>query len=293
MVTVVADAAPAVGLGHLSRSSALAAALRELGVATRCLAFDAPAAFARDGVEWTPWTPAQLTGVVVLDSYLLRPGDVAAGATVAVFHDGGARPEGVALLIAPIAGGDLTGLEYACLRREFWLPPERVVRERVEHVLVTTGGGPTGAELAATLAQAALNGLPEATVTMLRGPAARLDAPAGARVLGPQPSLRRLLLEADVVLSAAGQTALEAAASGTPAVLVALDALQAEQGARLAAAGAARLVEPGQVADTLERLDSAERAAMAAAGPAVVDGRGAHRVAAAVAALRPPRGAAT
>jgi spore coat polysaccharide biosynthesis predicted glycosyltransferase SpsG len=288
MVTLVADAAPSVGLGHLSRSSAIAGALALLGVEVRCLAYDAPEPLERDGVVWTPYAGDSLEDeVVVLDSYLLAPADVAPRTRVALLYDGGPLPEGVDLAVAPSAARVpgprwLGGLEHACLRREFWEPAERSVAERVERVLVTTGGGAAGDGLAQTLARAALDALPDADVAVLRGPFSRLTAPPGTRVLDAQPSLRPLLLDADLVLSAAGQTALEAAACGTPAVLVALDAFQAAQGARLAHAGAARLVEAGDVARTIHALD---RAAMAAAGPAVVDCRGALRVAQAIAEL--------
>ena len=52
-------------------------------------------------------------------------------------------------MIAPIAGGGLTGLEYACLRRAFWdLPPHT----GGAGVLVTTGAGAEGDELAERVA---------------------------------------------------------------------------------------------------------------------------------------------
>src|SRR5262245_51444315 len=120
-------------MGHVSRCSAVAAAL---DVPFRALAYDAPEPFERDGIAWEPCREFE-ADVALIDGYRFE--DVAAMAgTVAIFYDGGPRPD-VALTIAPIAGGDLTGLEHACLRPAFWdLPPHR----GGGGVLVTTGAGP-------------------------------------------------------------------------------------------------------------------------------------------------------
>ncbi len=119
-------------------------------------------------------------------------------------------------------------------------------------------------------------------------PASELDAPAHATVLTALPSLQDVLLAADVVVATAGQTALEAAACGAPAVLLALDAFQAEQAERLVAAGAALLARSADEAAILAaRLlnDPQRRAELSAAGRATLDGCGAHRVAAALSRL--------
>jgi spore coat polysaccharide biosynthesis predicted glycosyltransferase SpsG len=280
-VVIVADAAPAVGMGHVSRCSALAAAL---GEPVRCLAFEAEAPFERDGVAWTPWAGSldELDDTIaVIDGYRFDPTRLAARVAVALFHDGGEVPPGVALVIAPIAHGDgwLNGFEYACLRREFW---EREPHQGGAGVLVTTGAGSEGDELAEAVA-AALD-----TPTVVRGPASQLRAPAGAIVLDAPPSLRAPLRAADVVIATGGQTSLEAAACGTPAVLLALDRAQAEQAERLARAGAALLADtPQSAARAAQDLlaDREQRAHMSEAGQRTVDGRGAQRVARRVEAL--------
>ncbi|MDA0183501.1 hypothetical protein OJ997_24545, partial [Solirubrobacter phytolaccae] len=105
----MADAAPAVGMGHVSRCSALAAAYD--GPA-RCLAYDAPGPFERDGVAWEPWNgplSALRAELAVIDGYRFEAvADVAARLPVAIFHDGGPVPANVALVIAPIAGEETT-----------------------------------------------------------------------------------------------------------------------------------------------------------------------------------------
>src|SRR4051794_9539457 len=137
-------------MGHVSRCSAVAAAL---DVPVRCLAYDAPEPFERDGIRWEPFTGELDADVALIDGYRFE--DVASMArTVAIFHDGGPVPD-VALVIAPIAGGGLTGLEYACLRRVFWdLPPHA----GGGGVLVTTGAGAEGDELAERVAAALVAG---------------------------------------------------------------------------------------------------------------------------------------
>ncbi|MDA0183820.1 glycosyltransferase, partial [Solirubrobacter phytolaccae] len=183
----------------------------------------------------------------------------------------------------PAGGGPtwLSGLAYACLRRGFWdVPPHA----GGAGTLVTMGAGPEGDALGeAVLARLA------APVTVVRGAASDLAAPAHATVLTALPSLQDVLLAADVVIATAGQTSLEAAACGTPAVLLALDAFQAEQARRLAEAGAALLADSAEDAVRLATalLEAPEqRAKLTAAGRATIDGRGARRVAEALSRLR-------
>jgi hypothetical protein len=281
MITIVADALPAVGLGHVSRCSALAAALDP---PVRCLAYEAEAPFERDGVPWEPWAGPldDLDApVVVLDGYRFDSARLAARVKLALFHDGGEVPDGVALTIAPIAGGDLEGLEYACLRREFW---KRRPHRGGGGILVTTGAGPDGD----ALAEAVMAGL-GGQATLVRGPASRVRAHPGAAVLDAPASLRPALMLADVVIATAGQTSLEAAACGTPAVLVALDAAQADQAATLAAVGAALHVAGAEAAVRAASelmADPERRARLTVAGQFAVDGAGAQRVAERISRLR-------
>ena len=283
-------------MGHVSRSSAVAAALHARGAPVRCLAHGAIEDFVRDGVAWTAWPeggdPGTLpAGALVLDGARLPdvPGAV-------VFYDGGALPPEPALVVAPIAepvpteAEWLGGLAHACLRSVFWGLRRRTVRPAVERVLVTTGAGSDGDALAEALAQelpAALS----AEVRVVRGPYSQLRVPDGVTLLDAPPSLHDALLDADLVVCSAGQTSLEAAACGTPAVVIGLDRPQAEQAVRVAAAGAGVVAgpeDPGAVATAAAEVagDRAAREGMAAAGQAAVDGYGALRVAYRVARLR-------
>lgn len=284
---VAADAWPDAGLGHLGRSGAVAVALRSRGVTVEARAIGAREGEQRDGVSWSPVDDAgQIDApVVLLDSYR-TPREVAEElaltASVAVMHDEGVPPSGAAFVVDPAAD-----LRHACLRPAYWGLPRRTPRDRVERVLVTTGGGDPGGRGVA-LAEAARDALPGVTVALVRGPQAPAGAPDGVEVVRAPASLLDELLRADLVVSGGGQTLFETAACGTPCVAVALATNQNRSLDALAAVGAVatRLDDLGLLAE-----DPAARAAMAAAAQTAVDGYGALRVAFALERLTaaPPR----
>jgi UDP-2,4-diacetamido-2,4,6-trideoxy-beta-L-altropyranose hydrolase len=296
-VAVIADGGPGHGLGHLARCSAIAAGLRARGLDVTALAYGASEPRTLDGIAWAPLSAVPDADAIVLDTYTMpeaERAELAARAPLAFVHDLGAVPPQTALVIG--AGG-LAGLRYACLRAPYWGLPERSVRERVERAVVTTGGGSLrnrGAALAAVVR----SGLPEASVALVRGPGAELAAPEGVEVLDPRPSLLELFLAADVVVTAAGQTALEAAATGAATVALPLVDNQRPNAEALAAADAAVVIAPEGLPDALAGLDVARRTALARNAQAAVDGYGALRIAFRVAALTraqrrhadPPRG---
>lgn len=286
----VADGAPGSGLGHISRSSAVAVALATRGVASRCYALGALGQFERDGVRWLPGFPGgESTELLVLDSYGLTHEDVAALPTfehLVVLSEEGLTPTGVGLLVDvaadPSAAGDgcLYGFQYACLRPAFWgLPPRREHR-RLEHVLVATGSGDVEGA-GAGLAEAVRAAAPDARVTLVRGPYAQGRARVGVDVAEAPSSLLPLLRTADAIVTAGGQTMLEAAAMGVPLVAVPLVENQRSQAERLAARGGAMLVSPDEAAARVAELarDADLRAQLAARAQETVDGYGALRVA--------------
>ena len=204
-----------------------------------------------------------------------------------VAADGAGTPTSVAA--ADPAGIEvLAGLAYAPLRAPYWALPARAVGAEVARVLVTTGGGvfPEAALAAAADARAAL---PAARVRLVRGPHMRIEAPPGVELVDAPASLHDELLAADLVVTAAGQTALEAAATGAPTVAMALVPNQRGNADALSAAGAALLVAgPGApLRAALAHLagDRAARAALALRAQAAVDGRGAARIAERLVAL--------
>src|SRR5579862_4436870 len=230
-VVVVADAGRDAGLGHISRSSAVAVALRTLGLETLCFAYGENEPFARDSITWMPLESPELpeSHIAVIDSYRL-PREVLERAAekhrLVVMHDFGGVPLGAALVVSAagppsIDRTRLSGFEFAPLRPQFWGLPPRTIGPVVAQVLVTTGSGQfadVGDEAARALAAA----LPEVTVKLVCGPHSDFDSTAGVEILVAPPSLLEPLLAADLVVSAAGQTMLEAAAAGTPCIALPL-----------------------------------------------------------------------
>lgn len=99
------------------------------------------------------------------------------------------------------------------------------------------------------------------------------------------PSLAPLLIEADLGITAGGNTLSEMACVGTPALVLFDEEHEGRQGSAFQEAGAARClgqaakVLPGDIRKAVEELDDPQRRqSMAQAGRALVDGRGAERV---------------
>ena len=296
-VLVVADGAPDLGLGHLVRSSAVAAALVSRGLDVVCRANKGSQPQWVDGVRWEPFGEGhEEATTLVLDSYLLDPEETkqAVGAKhLVLMHDHTGDVPAADLVIAPASTEErtdskLTGLRFACLRPAFWGLRPREVRERVERVLVATGGtdpGGHGVELATIVRDT----LPGARVGLLRAPHVVGGLPDSVEDVKANPLLDELLA-ADIVVCGAGQTMLEAVAAGTPCVALPLAENQREQGGRLAEARIVRLLEPedheGLAATLTELASSAEaRGAMSARGQKLIDGNGALRVAFSIGAL--------
>jgi UDP-2,4-diacetamido-2,4,6-trideoxy-beta-L-altropyranose hydrolase len=294
-VALIADAALDVGLGHVTRTGALAAALRARGTEVTCHGYGARSPFERDGVVWQPLASvadAPAAAVVVLDSYSVSASELPGDAPVVVMHDQEGAAEGAALVVsvaAPDSGANwLTGPRHACLRRSFWGLPARSAGGAVERVLVTTGGGDPGAN-AYALAAAASRAAPDARVELVVGPQSAVEPPAGVFTVRSS-DLLESLRGADVVVTGAGQTMLEAAAVGSPCVAVVLSENQRRQGERLAAADAVRLIgspDPAAVESAVAGLVESreERVELSRAAQAAVDGYGALRVAYRVAEL--------
>ncbi len=299
-VRIVADASAGVGLGHLARCTALACALGEKGFEIQALGLGALEEVEVDGVRWAPWQPdlralgEAIPDLLVLDSYdriaWLRTVELPHKLLVA-FEDALPHPGAAGIVIALPDGlgqrdGELAGLPFACLRRPFWEVGPRRLRDSPEQVLVTTGGGDLGG-LAGRIAAHLNERLPGIQIKLVRGPGFAAEPPQGVTVLERPASLLKPLLDADAVVCAGGQTILEAAATGTPALVLEGAPNQRRQIAALAACEAILQVREVEVPDILERLlgSASQRRQLATRSQRAVDGRGALRVAAELEAL--------
>ncbi len=295
---MLADAAPDDGLGHLSRSSGLAQALEDEGIEAICLGLGAPGGLERGSIGWTPADLASLdpppgSGVVVLDSYRAEAAEVrewAPGRALVGFWDMGEPPPADLVISVALESPGVTGLfgpRYACLGREYWDPSPPLIADRVRRILVAVGGtDPAGA--AEDLYRAAQAAAPDAEVLIVVGPSG--SEPSGAIVLRSPPSLRGPLLESDLVVTAAGQTMLEALASGIPCIALPVVPNQGPGAKLLGELGAVRVAEPGDLDGLREEIaglvtDPKARDALSERGSECVDGRGALRIAAEISGI--------
>ena len=216
-VVLIADAGEDAGLGHLSRTSALGAALQRRGASVDAFALGLRGATTeRYGVAWRPTGDGSYHGAkaIVLDSYQADHAfraSLRGLAPLVVFSDFDTPSDDVDLCIGL---GDLgaspclSGPGYACLGPPYWEPVAGEPSPEVRRVLVATGAGDVtdlGTELAAKLRDA----LPGALVALLRGPAATQVAPEGVELVSSPPTLYPELKRADLVICAAGQTMLK------------------------------------------------------------------------------------
>lgn len=154
----------------------------------------------------------------------------------------------------------------------------------VRAALVTVGGSAAAHRIVSPVISALRGALPGVRIHVASG--ALHGAAAEDLVEMPYPaSLLDGIDEIDIAVTAAGLTASELAAAGIPSVLVAVAPNQERvvRGFAAARAGIPVLADdpPQVLMDAVARLaDPAERARLAAAAPALVDGRGAARAAA-------------
>lgn len=295
-VVLAADAHPGAGLGHLSRSSALACALAARGVPVRTLALGAQEAIEMDGLRWepaaSPWVAD--SAATVLDSYEIAEVarvELAAAGRLVEFDDAGTDIAG-ALAIGPLSTDAnhtrrVAGPSFACLRRAVWGVRAPRPGGELRRVLVTTGGAdPTGE--AVSYAAGVRAALPDAVAVAWVRPDGAGEPPAGVTPVDLSPSLASEMLASDLVVCGGGLTMVEAAALGIPCVALVLVENQRPGRDRLVAAGA---VAPADDLDALGlvvgRLATSpdERCNLAGRAAALVDGFGAFRVAARVADL--------
>jgi len=310
---------PSVGSGHVARCRALAKQLnRHTPV---CFALDDDGRhwatpLARDGFEILDRDPLQAHAWsgCLLDDYRLSAADVSAfkklaGAVVTI-DDFGTPPAAADLAInpAPVAmrvgafpGIYLSGPQYALIDAAYAAPPAPVIRDGVGEILVSFGtfdkANATGLALAA-LAEAGLGA--QVTVALGRyAPAAaqvralldRLE-PKG-RFLADVDDMLGLLRGVDLAIGGGGVSLLERMAVGVPSITVIVadnQRLSAEgahsEGATLFAGSSNRL-SPSGLAAMIQALahDPAVRRQQSSKARRLIDGRGAERVAAAIAGL--------
>ena len=229
----------------------------------------------------------------------------AAGCRFAVLDDGGDRRLAADIGYYPPSGRDLdwrgargdhvAGWDWLALRRQFSPPPPWQPATPATALILAGGSDPHG--LRTRLLRIAAAALPtDWRLTLVLGRATASDpgfdalaAGLGDRLtlLRDIPGMAALMAGSTLAVSVFGGTAFELAAVGVPAILIGLDADHARSAAGLAEAGAALFLGiAAEITDTalaqaLSGLatDPEQRARLSAAGRALIDGQGAHRIA--------------
>ncbi len=326
-LTVRADANRAIGHGHLMRTLAIAEAVQDLGHA-EVRYFVAPGTYVRPLEERgfsfrvVPVGPAEAwvpdvspdDGPVLLDSYEIREADLdhlrAQGFAVALFDDGSrlssynaglvvdASPRAAALAFKGAPDTIfLLGATYFPVRRairDAATPAD--VPERVRRACVTLGGSdPDDATALIVEAIAAFGQIPETTVILGASYQGRVsEGQLGTiRVVRSPKEYPSLIANADLVITAAGGSALECAALGRPMVTVELTPDQRPNSRALAQAEAAVSLGERDGIDIVKLcgvlsgicFDRQLRAALGANARRLVDGGGSRRIAGAIDSL--------
>ena len=209
------------------------------------------------------------------------------------------------LIIAPGLGAEklsfsvrsrVAGSRYALLRPEFAQAHEAAIAAQkgpVRHLLVSFGGRDSGNATGLALdAIALLPNAPKVTVVLTADAPHRPEieeraGSCGASVFIDVEDMASLYCSADLAVGGGGVSLLERMCCGLPSLIVVQSENQMANALAAEAAGAARVVElgkrfdPATVATELQRLieDHAARAGLRTRGLALVDGRGAERVA--------------
>jgi spore coat polysaccharide biosynthesis predicted glycosyltransferase SpsG len=192
----------------------------------------------------------------------------------------------------------LLGPAYILLRQEFGHQPSRVIRERLERVLVTVGGSdPSG--LTGRITEWLCKELADVTVDTVIGPffdtaqsveRCATQWPGRVHIHRDPQDIRALMLGADLAISGGGQTTYELAACGTPVIALCLADNQRESLEAMAREGTLLVAGEASVSDVGQTLRRSLEAAlsrhcrmeMSARGRALVDGRGAERLSRAI-----------
>ncbi len=246
-VVILTEGGQKIGLGHVSRCAALAAAFKACGARAEfalrgdktALVFLGKQGFSGHFFDWEKdlaRTEGLLFGAkaVVVDSYTAElpfyKWLVTKVPKLLVLDDFFRLPyPETAFILNPVAEPDgnpfhLFGLEYALLRPPFWEVPGREVRDEVGRVLITFGGEDLR-RLTPLAISAVREVFPEAECAVVVGPAfANQNLVEEKKVkiyrhLSAE-EMRDLMLASDLAVSAGGQTLFELLRTGTPTVAV-------------------------------------------------------------------------
>lgn len=318
-IFIVTEAGRGRGFGHLTRCLSIYQAFLEKGFAPALLVNgdDTIKGLIKDMkydiFDWASnaeklFKLIKNARIVIVDSYLagqeMFDGMAEIDGTCAYIDDAGKRLYRRGVVINPNIYAKemsyekksgieyLAGSSYACLRRHFWDIETRNISKDANNILLTFGGWDSKNMSSAVLGEL-VKQYPEIRKTVAVGAAfehadtlMNIADRNTELVSSPDDKMMlRLMMEADIAISTSGQVLFELAATGLPAITIAVAENQMDNGRAWYEAGFSEFAgwyKDGAVEKALKALEwflaYSERLRRSNIGRRLVDGKGAGRV---------------
>lgn len=251
VIYVLTEGGGNLGMGHISRSLSICQAFEMRGFHSRLvIEAAAPVEVDYSGIEyqylnWLTEEAAVLllvqgADIVVIDSYRAPASlyhQLASVSSLAVYIDDNMRivyPPGVIVngvmcaenFSYPEVPGQtcLLGHQYAFLRKEFWVVPEKNIASEIQTIMISCGGNDVnGLSYRIVQALAANNPLLNIKLVIQHAGNPYLAAYRGMATVYwslRAEEMRDLMIEADIAITASGQTTYELCRTGTPFIAI-------------------------------------------------------------------------
>ena len=253
-VFILTEGGENIGFGHITRCTALCQAFEERGIIPKFIVNGDDSVidlFANKNYEIFNWIGKkkrlleliQNVDIAIIDSYLAekdiydRISDIV---KVPVYLDDNKRldyPKGIIvngsvyaeeLDYPPNTGITyLLGTKYTPLRKEFWEVPEKNIKEKVESVMVTFGGYDMR-NMTPKILKMLIKKFPKLKKNVIIGKSFKniedieklKDKKTKLYYNANAETMKNIMLETDIAISAAGQTTYELARIGLPTILI-------------------------------------------------------------------------
>ena len=253
-VSIITEGGFKIGLGHISRSISLYQAFIEKNIIPHLYVYGEkslkPILEGKDYcfIDWIKekekiYTEIKNSDITIIDSYLADKSiyqKISQIAKIPVFIDDNMRinyPKGIVINSAinapempyPKKRGIkyLLGTKFSMLNKEFWDSSEKIIREKIEVIMLTLGGSDV-AGLTPKILKILQDNFPYMEKKVIIGrnfhnvaEIENLKDERSELIYFPNSGgMKAIMLEADVAITAGGQTVYELASMGVPAIII-------------------------------------------------------------------------